>query len=99
MSNLFYAGRATHYIGGLSWTVRGIRTTILPGWAACCSGKRAEIIRLNGNGTTEPRKVTCKLCLRSMSAVYVCPVCGAPLCDEHDTDEDTADGMARRAGA
>ena len=51
-----------HYAGG----VRTARMMILGGWAACCSGDKAERIKMAGNNTIDPRDVTCKACLRVM---------------------------------
>lgn len=42
------------------------RARILRGWAACCSGRRAENIRRDGANTMNPADVTCKACLRVM---------------------------------
>jgi hypothetical protein len=52
-----------HYSGA----VRTPRTTILAGWAACCSGIKAERIRANGNNTNNPVDVTCRACLKVMA--------------------------------
>jgi len=52
-----------HYSGA----VRTSRTKILPGWAACCSGLKADKIRADGNNTADPDKVTCASCLRVMA--------------------------------
>jgi len=52
-----------HYSGA----VRTPRTKILPGWAACCSGVKADRIRADGNNTADPAKVTCAACLRVMA--------------------------------
>ena len=37
------------------------------GWAACCSGSKAERIRAERWNTYEPAEVTCKACLRVMA--------------------------------
>jgi hypothetical protein len=52
-----------HYAGG----VRTPRMKILPGWAACCSGEKAERIRAAGNNTYDPTEVTCTSCKRIMA--------------------------------
>jgi len=52
-----------HYAGG----VRTARMMILGGWAACCSGDKAERIRATGKNTLVLDEVTCKACLRVMS--------------------------------
>jgi len=52
-----------HYSGA----VRTPRTKILPGWAACCSGPKADKIRADGNNTADPDKVTCAACLCVMA--------------------------------
>lgn len=53
-----------HYAGALRWTdKRGATTSILGGWAACCSGRVAEAVRRDGNHTLDPKLVTCKKCL------------------------------------
>lgn len=40
---------------------------IIPGWAACCSGEKAERIRASGNNSTDPGNVTCAACKRVMA--------------------------------
>jgi len=52
-----------HYSGG----VRTPRVKILPGWAACCSGEKAERIRAAGANTYDPTEVTCAACKRVMA--------------------------------
>jgi hypothetical protein len=52
-----------HYAGA----VRTPTMKILPGWAACCSGDKAERIRLSGANTWEPALVTCMACKRAMA--------------------------------
>lgn len=54
--------KVVHYSGA----VRTPRLKILAGWAACCSGPKAERIRENGNTTNDPDQVTCRACLRVM---------------------------------
>ncbi len=57
-----------HFAGPLRWMNRnGAVTTILAGWAACCSGDRAERIRSDGRNTVVPRLVSCKACLKAMA--------------------------------
>lgn len=51
-----------HYAG----PVRTKRMRILPGWAACCSGEKAEKIRALGHNTMLPGAVTCQACLKIM---------------------------------
>jgi hypothetical protein len=51
-----------HYAGA----VRYGRTHILAGWAACCSGPKAERIRATGQHTYTPADVTCAACRRAM---------------------------------
>jgi len=58
--------RKIHYAGALSR--RGMR--IFSGWAACCTGPRAEKIRASGANTLDVSLVTCKSCLRTMSAYW-----------------------------
>lgn len=55
--------KVIHYSGA----VRTPRTNILAGWAACCSGVKAEQIRAKGNSTRNPSEVTCRACLRVMA--------------------------------
>ena len=55
--------KVIHYSGA----VRTPRTRILAGWAACCSGFKAEQIRANGNNTSDASEVTCRACLLVMS--------------------------------
>lgn len=52
--------KKVHYSG----PVRTPKLKILPGWAACCSGDRAERIRAEGRNTLIIAEVTCKACLR-----------------------------------
>jgi len=60
-----------HFAGPLEWTdARGALVTILAGWAACCTGKRAARIRANGEATTEARRVTCPRCLKRMAKAF-----------------------------
>lgn len=40
---------------------------ILAGWAACCSGYKAEEIAKAGAHTRDVSAVTCKACLRTMA--------------------------------
>ena len=54
--------RKIHYAGA----VRTKRLKILPGWAACCSGDRANEIRESGMHTYEPDEVTCAKCISMM---------------------------------
>jgi len=52
-----------HYSGG----VRTPRMKILPGWAVCCSGIKAENIKDKGYSTDDTADVTCRACLRIMA--------------------------------
>jgi len=52
-----------HYAG----TVRTPRLKILGGYAACCSGNKAEIIWIAGHNTQDPAQVTCEACKRMMA--------------------------------
>jgi hypothetical protein len=52
-----------HYAGAVNTP----RMKILPGWAACCSGDKADRIRANGNNTMNPKDVTCAACRRIMA--------------------------------
>jgi hypothetical protein len=57
-----------HYAGHVQWTnLKGEKTNILPGWSACCSGKRAEMIRARVQHTYERSEVTCLACLRTLT--------------------------------
>ena len=62
-----FAGRTVHYAGALSWDHGKSRTTILGGWAACCSGDKADAIRKRGDHSYESSAVTCKRCLANMA--------------------------------
>ena len=55
--------RKLHFAGA----VRTPRMMILAGWAACCSGYRAEQIREEGRNTHDREAVTCRACLRVMA--------------------------------
>ena len=52
-----------HYAG----PIRTKKCRVLPGWAACCSGQRAEQIRQDGQHTYERKNVTCGHCLRMIA--------------------------------
>lgn len=60
---------STHYAGEL----RTSRLYILPGWAACCSGHKAEEIRRAKAHTYDRSKVTCKACLKRMAISFCLP--------------------------
>lgn len=47
-----------HWGGGL----RNATTVWTPGYPCCCSGRRAEMIKYKGSLTTDPDKITCKMC-------------------------------------
>jgi len=54
-----------HYAGSVRWTnAKGEKTNILMGWAACCTGERAQKIRDRAQNTYEECCVTCLACLR-----------------------------------
>lgn len=55
---------AMHYAGGLV----AKRLTVLGGWAACCSGDKADKIRENEWNTYDRGLVTCKACLKVIRA-------------------------------
>jgi hypothetical protein len=56
-----------HYAGALEIR-RGDRVTkIAEGYAACCSGRRANKIRGQGNHTWMLERVTCKPCMRLLT--------------------------------
>jgi hypothetical protein len=52
-----------HYAGGVTTRT----ATMLPGWAACCSGERARKIRIDGNQTYTVSLVTCGACLKQIA--------------------------------
>ena len=54
--------RSMHYAGSLV----SHRLTVLGGWAACCSGDRAEKIREEEQNTYDRALVTCKACLKQI---------------------------------
>lgn len=56
-----------HYAGSLVYRTSTRVVTILPGWAACCSGPKAVKIRRDGNNTLDRAQVTCKTCLLRIS--------------------------------
>lgn len=60
---------AIHYAGAVEYG----RTRILAGWAACCSGQRAEDIRAACLNTRDPAKVTCAKCRRIMEKAGILP--------------------------
>ena len=59
--------KAIHYAGKMRVQLKRSFQVILSGWAACCSGEKAEKIRAGGNNTYDRNKVTCKACLRKMA--------------------------------
>jgi hypothetical protein len=60
--------RTVHFLGG----VRTARVRWERGWPCCCSGKRAEAIAADpARSTLRPWAVTCKGCLRTMSAMVM----------------------------
>ena len=56
-----------HYAGEIVTAT----STTLAGWAACCSGRKAEKIRAEGSHTYQPSEVTCSRCL-SILARTIC---------------------------
>lgn len=56
--------RKIHYAG----PIKKHRMKILPGWAACCSGPKAEEIRNSGWHSNIRSEVTCAACLRQIKA-------------------------------
>jgi hypothetical protein len=52
-----------HYAGGVVTRT----ATMLPGWAACCSGERAKKIRIDGTQTYTMSLVTCGACLKQIA--------------------------------
>jgi hypothetical protein len=61
-------GQTIHYAGALRYVrdAGGPRETtvqILPGFAACVSGLRAEAVRKKGNHSVAWASVTCKRCI------------------------------------
>jgi hypothetical protein len=63
--------RSMHFSGALELKDgRGTVITIVAGWAACCSGKRAETIRAAGETTPDPSLVTCSKCLARMGKAF-----------------------------
>jgi hypothetical protein len=64
-------GPKIHYAGALSWRQGKTKTSVLAGWAACCSGDRAEKIRAAGTHTYEASAVTCKRCLTCLDKAAI----------------------------
>jgi hypothetical protein len=58
------SNRKIHFAGA----IRTARMRVLPGWAACCHGTRADEIRRLGLNTYIAQLVTCKSCLRLIKA-------------------------------
>lgn len=52
-----------HYAGEIIHA----RGSVLPGWAACCYGDRAEKIRRDRQHTLDKSKVTCAACLKMIA--------------------------------
>ena len=69
-----------HYAGEIVTAT----STTLPGWAACCSGLRAEKIRAEGSHTYRAPEVTCGRCL----AILARTICYFPgddsACGQHE---------------
>lgn len=60
--------RVVHFAGPLRYAgANGHVTTILSGWAACCTGLRAEQVRRRKAHSYVRTEVTCKACLKAMS--------------------------------
>lgn len=55
--------RPVHYSGGVLYCTGAQGCTeMLPGWPACCSGRRAEKIAAAGEQSTDIARVTCPRC-------------------------------------
>ena len=65
-----------HYAGALRYG----RTRILAGWAACCSGPKAERIRATGQHTYVPAEVTRETCRRAMEKAGAGVAIPSPRC-------------------
>ncbi len=69
--------KALHYSG----EIKHANGHVLPGWAACCSGDRADKIRADGSHTRHRGQVTCKACLKMIAkhdawaSRNACPTC------------------------
>ena len=69
-----------HYAGEIVTAT----STTLAGWAACCSGRKAEKIRAEGSHTYQPSEVTCSRCL-SILARTICYFPGDDsACGQHE---------------
>lgn len=51
-----------HYAGEIKW----LGGSVLPGWAACCSGDQTMAIRERGNHSYTREEVTCRACLKML---------------------------------
>lgn len=74
----------------------------VPGKAIMRKRRGGGWIVTDGSGTQTSTRKTIEAAFREfcrLSEAGACPACGAPNCATHDTDEDTAAGQARRAGA
>ena len=58
--------KTIHYAGGMEIHGKRYFTKILSGWAACCSGIKAEKIAAEHNHTYDKARVTCKACLHQI---------------------------------
>lgn len=57
-----------HFAGPVRWTNKnGFTRSIMPGYAACCSGDRAKRIAAECRNTRIASSVTCKLCRKNMA--------------------------------
>ncbi len=66
--------RVIHYAGALSWRSAAERmTSVTAGFAACCSGERAERIARDEAHTYDLTAVTCGACKRAMQRAGVLP--------------------------
>ena len=69
-----------HYAGAARYG----RTRILAGWAACCSGTKADRIRATGQHTYVPAGVTCAACRRVMAKAGIVVEAMVALLDADD---------------
>jgi len=60
--------RRIHYAGALRYrSGRSMTTDVGAGYAACCSGDAARLVRRLGNHTYDRAAVTCKRCLAAIA--------------------------------
>lgn len=66
------ATKRIHYAGALRYrSGRNATTHVLAGWAACCSGDAARLVREHGNHTYDRAAVTCERCLAAIAREVV----------------------------